>query len=43
MVSVSSTKRDPDEELVFAFELVRHGARGPIEDRALDQFPVGEG
>ena len=35
--------QNPDEKLAFAFELVRHGARAPIEDRALDQFPVGKG
>lgn len=29
--------------MAFAFELVRHGARAPIEDRNLDLFPVGEG
>ena len=32
-----------DEQLVFAFELVRHGARAPIEDRDIDMFTVGEG
>ena len=32
-----------DEKLVFAFELVRHGARAPIEDRDIDKFTVGEG
>ena len=34
---------DPDHQMAFAFELVRHGARAPIEDRNLDLFPVGEG
>ena len=29
--------------MAFSFELVRHGARAPIEDRNLDQFPVSEG
>ena len=29
--------------MVFAFELVRHGARAPIENRDLDEFPVGIG
>ena len=32
-----------DEQVVFAFELVRHGARAPIEDRELDKFSVAEG
>ena len=35
--------KDPDEKIAFVFELVRHGARAPIEDRDLDKFPVGEG
>ena len=34
---------NPDEQMVFAFEVVRHGARAPIVDRALDKFKVGEG
>jgi len=38
-----STKKNPNERLLFAFELVRHGARAPIEDRDLDKFSVGEG
>jgi len=29
--------------MAFVFEVVRHGARAPIEDRDLDRFPVGEG
>ena len=35
--------KDPDEQIAFVFQLVRHGARAPIEDRDLDKFPVGEG
>ena len=35
--------QNPDEKLAFVFELVRHGARTPIEDRDLDKFTVGEG
>ena len=35
--------RNPDEHLAFVFELVRHGARAPIENRKLDKFPVGKG
>lgn len=31
---------DNDFDLAFAFELVRHGARTPIEDMALDLFTV---
>ena len=29
---------NPDEQLLFAFELVRHGARAPIEDRDMICF-----
>ena len=32
-----------DEQLIFAFELVRHGARAPLEERSLDKFPVAMG
>ena len=39
----SSDVKNPDEQLVFAFELVRHGARAPIENRDLDKFTVAEG
>ena len=28
---------------MFAFEVVRHGARAPIEDRDIDKFSVAEG
>ena len=31
------------EELDFAFELVRHGARAPIVNQELDKFGVGKG
>ena len=34
------TNQDENFELAFVFELVRHGARAPIEDRALDLFGV---
>ena len=33
---------DRDEKMGFAFELVRHGARAPIEDRGLDNFSVSK-
>lgn len=41
----SGNSEDGEEnfELAFVFELVRHGARAPIEDRALDLFGVEEG
>ena len=39
----SNYVRNTDEQLAFVFELVRHGARAPIEDRDLDEFPVDEG
>ena len=39
----SVEEHDPDERMAFAFELVRHGARAPIEDRNLQFFPVSEG
>ena len=29
--------------MAFVFELVRHGARAPIEDRNMELFPVSEG
>ena len=32
-----------DEKMAFVFELVRHGARAPIEPSQLDKFGVGEG
>ena len=35
--------QESDEQLSFVFELVRHGARAPIENRDLDKFTVGEG
>lgn len=38
-----SQVKNPDEQLIFVFELVRHGARAPIVDLELDKFPVGEG
>lgn len=34
---------NPDENLVFAFELVRHGARTPFDDRTIEKFTVAEG
>lgn len=34
---------NPDESIAFVFQVVRHGARAPIEDRDLDKFSVGEG
>ena len=47
MVSVEAFNEvevtDSNEKLGFVFELVRHGARAPIEDRNLDKFPVSEG
>ena len=36
-------KKNPDKELSFVFELVRHGSRAPCEDQSLDKFKVGEG
>ena len=41
--SVVTGPRNTDEQLAFVFELVRHGARAPIENRDLDKFPVEEG
>jgi hypothetical protein len=32
-----------DQQLSFVFELVRHGARAPIQDVDLQDFPVAEG
>lgn len=39
----ASAVENDDEQLVFAFELVRHGARAPIENRDIDMFSVAEG
>ena len=36
-------KKNPDKELSFVFELVRHGSRAPCNPIALDKFKVGEG
>lgn len=38
-----SVVTNPDEVMVFAFELVRHGARAPFNDLVIDEFPVSEG
>lgn len=35
--------KNPDEQIAFVFELVRHGARAPIENRDIDKFTVAEG
>jgi hypothetical protein len=32
-----------DDEILFVFEMVRHGARSPIQDFHLDDFKVAEG
>ena len=39
----SAEEHNSDEVMSFVFELVRHGARAPIEARNLDKFPVSEG
>ena len=39
----SSKVVNPDEKLIFAFELVRHGARTPFDDRTIEKFTVAEG
>ena len=41
--SAKAAPANPDEKLLFVFELVRHGARGPFDDHKLDEFPVAEG
>ena len=38
--SGESLAAEKDDKMGFVFELVRHGARAPIEDRGLDQYPV---
>ena len=38
----NSAPSNPDEQLIFAFELVRHGARAPFDDRVIDDFTVGK-
>ena len=35
--------RHHDDEMLFVFEMVRHGARAPIQDFHLDDFKVAEG
>ena len=42
-IEIHSDVDNPDEQLLFAFELVRHGARAPFDDRMADKFTVGEG
>lgn len=32
-----------DKQMSFVFELVRHGARAPIQDFKIEEFPVSEG
>ena len=34
---------NPDEKLLFVFELVRHGARAPFDDHEIEKFTVAEG
>ena len=34
------TENDREETMAFAFELVRHGARAPMEARDMQFFPV---
>ena len=41
--SMVEAKPSEDEQLVFAFELVRHGARAPFDDRKAQFFKVDEG
>ena len=38
-----SAVRNEDEKLIFAFELVRHGARAPLDNSTIEKFTVGEG
>ena len=35
--------KNPDQHLIFAFEVVRHGARAPLDDKKVSAFTVGEG
>ena len=41
-ISEGSFQDKKDEQIGFVFELVRHGARAPIENRGIDQFKVWE-
>ena len=41
--SGNSLVKNPDEHLIFAFELVRHGARAPVDDKKISDFTVGKG
>ena len=40
---ISRAEDEDDVRLIFAFELVRHGARAPIEEREIDKFSVAAG
>ncbi len=42
-VETGSKVSNPDEKLLFVFELVRHGARAPFDDHKIEEFTVGEG
>lgn len=42
-VDTGSEIVNPDEKMLFVFELVRHGARGPFDDHKIADFSVGEG
>ena len=41
-ISEESFKEKKEEQIGFVFELVRHGARAPIENRGIDQYKVWE-
>lgn len=36
-------RAESNQQMSFVFELVRHGARAPIMDMDLSEFPVAEG
>ena len=43
VLPTAESLKDDNEQLIFAFELVRHGARTPLMDLELDKFKVEEG
>jgi len=42
-VATSASVKEEDTKMIFAFELVRHGARAPIIEPMSKLFEVSEG
>jgi len=43
VASTASAVQEKDTQMIFAFELVRHGARAPIIEAVSELFEVSEG